>query len=287
MTDSDVIDRAGRVFRATNSLHSCVYFSPEGDEEYVAAGLRPGRMGYFASRSAPMGEVGPAVVAATFYNFNPALIARHIPRAWTLATPAQVLAARWRVADRTLRRLLGDDVIGSDELLAAAGIARQAALNCTIEGRPLFAGHAGLEWPTEPHLIFWHAITLLREHRGDGHIAMLVQAELSGIEALVTHTATHRGFLVDAAKALRMWSDEEWAAAQDGLRDRGLLDADGELTAAGQELRDRLEAETNRLCAAPWRDIDPDEVETLISYGKSLTRLAVGAGAFPERVFAS
>ena len=100
MTDSDVIDRAGRVFRATNSLHSCVYFSPEGDQEYVAAGLRPGRMGYFASRSAPMGEVGPAVVAATFYNFNPALIARHIPRAWTLATPAQVLAARWRVAPR-------------------------------------------------------------------------------------------------------------------------------------------------------------------------------------------
>ncbi len=287
MIDSDVIVRAGRVYRATNSLHSCVYFSPEGDEEYVAAGLRPGRMGYFASRSAPMGAVRPEVVAATFYNFNPELVARHIPRAWTLATPERVLDARWRVADRTLRRLLGDDVITSAELAQAAGLLKEAALRCGIEGRPLFAGHAALNWPAEPHLVLWHAVTLLREHRGDGHIAALVQAELSGIQALVTHTATHRGFLVSAAKTLRMWSDEQWGQAEDSLRDRGLLDADGELTPVGQELRGHLEAETDRLSADPWRGVDPDAVDTLIAYGKTLTRTAVAAGAFPEMVFAN
>ncbi len=127
MIDSDVIASAGRVFRATNSLHSCVYFSPEGDEEYVAAGLRPGRMGYFASRSAPMGAVGPEVVTATFYNFNPAELRRGTSRGPGLwPPPHQVLAAaRWQVADRTLRAdLLGDEVIGSAELLA------QAAANC-------------------------------------------------------------------------------------------------------------------------------------------------------------
>jgi len=164
--DIDVSALAGRVFRASNSLHSCVYFSPEGDEEYVAVGLRPGRMGYFASRSAPMGAVSAGVVTATFYNFNPELVQRHIPRAWLLATPEQVLNARWKVADRTLRRLLGDEVTSSAELARAGEFARRAAERCTGEGRPLFAGHAGLDWPTEPHLVFWHAITLLREHRG-------------------------------------------------------------------------------------------------------------------------
>ncbi len=277
---------AGRVFRATNSLHSCVYFSPEGDEEYVAAGLRPGRMGYFASRSAPMGAVGAGVVSATFYNFNPELVGRHIPRAWSLATPEHVLAARWKVVDRTLRRLLGNEVIASAELARAGEFARRIAGRCSPEGRPLFAGHAGLGWPTEPQLVFWHAVTLLREHRGDGHIAALVDAELSGIEALITHTATGRGFQVPAAKALRMWSDEQWTTGQDGLRDRGLLAADGALTLAGAKLREQVEAETDRLSAAPWRGVPADEVETFIDYAKSLTRIAVSAGAFPDTVFA-
>lgn len=285
-SDTAVNDLAGRVFRASNSLHSCVYFSPEGDEEYVAAGLRPGRMGYFASRSAPMGAVSPGVVNATFYNFNPELVQRHIPRAWTLATPERVLAARWKVADRTLRRLLGDDIIASAELAGAAQFARRAAERCAGEGRPLFAGHAGLDWPTDPHLVFWHAVTLLREHRGDGHIAALVAAELTGIEALITHTATGRGFQVAAAKALRMWSDGQWAAAQDRLAGRGLLDADGALTPKGVALREQVEAETDRLSAAPWRGVPTDELEHFIDYAKSLTRVAVSAGAFPDTVFA-
>lgn len=286
MIDCDVISRAGRIFRATNSLHSLVYFVPEGDEEYVAAGLRPGRMGYFASRAAPMGAVGPGTVAATFYNFNPELVARHIPRAWSLARPQAVLDARWRVADRSLRRLLGDEVIASTELEQASELGRQAALACSIEGRPLFAAHADLEWPTEPHLVYWHAVTLLREHRGDGHIAALVRAELSGIEAIVTHTATGRGFRTDAAKVLRMWSDEDWACAQAALEDRRILDADGHLTSRGTALRAELEAETDRLSAAPWVGIDLDAVDSFIAYGKVLTRHVVAAGAFPAEVFA-
>lgn len=283
-TDAAVV--AGRAFRASNSLHSCVYFSPEGDEEYVMAGLRPGRMGYFASRSAPMGAVGAATVAATFYNFNPELVARHVPRAWTLATPEQVLDARWRVADRTVRRLLGEEVIVSAELVRAGEFARRIAERCSAEGRPLFAGHAALDWPTAPHLVFWHAVTLLREHRGDGHLAALVAAELSGIEALITHTATGRGFQVPAAKALRMWSDEQWSAAQHGLQQRGLLDADGALSTAGVDLRERVEAETDRLSAAPWRGVDSAAVEDFIAYARGLTRKVVAAGAFPDTVFA-
>src|SRR4051794_22292754 len=79
-----------RAHRAVEPLHNNVYFAPEHDERLTAVGLRPGRMCYFAGRAAPMGPVGPGVVAATFYNFSPSLVARHIPRAWTLASPRRV-----------------------------------------------------------------------------------------------------------------------------------------------------------------------------------------------------
>jgi hypothetical protein len=188
-----------------------------------------------------MGAVGPEVVAATFYNFNPEVVARVIPRAWTLATPEQVLDARLDGVDQALTRLLGDHV-KSDEVAEAAELAREASKGCTGEGRPLYAAHAGLAWPGEPHLVLWHALTLVREYRGDGHIAALVLNGLSGLEALITHVATGRGFATDAAKLTRGWSEEQWTAAAARLAGRGLLDAEGALTEAGAAVRDSVEA---------------------------------------------
>ena len=216
--DAKIVARA---HRSLDSLHALIYFAPEADEEFTAVGLRPGRMGYFASRSAPMGPVSPGVTAATFYNFNPALVARHIPRAWGLAGVEQILAARLRAADRALRRLLGDEVVAGPDVAEAAELARAATVALRPHGRPLFAAHAGLDWPAEPHLVLWHAITLLREYRGDGHVAALLDAGLSGLDALVTHTATGRGFTAAAAKATRGWSDDEWAAERPTCRPAG------------------------------------------------------------------
>jgi hypothetical protein len=275
----------GRVHRALDPLHSIVYFAPEAAEEYAAIGLRPGSMSYFASRSAPMGPVSAGVVVATFYNFNPALVARHIPRAWSLADPEAVLAARLRVADRALTRLLGAEVIGSPEVDEAAALARIATEALAPEGRPLYAAHAGLSWPEPAHLQLWHAISLLREHRGDGHVATLLAAGLSGIEAIVTHTATGRGFLEPAAKQLRGWSDEQWMATVAGLQSRGLMDADG-LTPAGQQLRAQIEQQTDQLATAPWQLLGPERTTRLTELGRALTRTAVGHGAFPADVFA-
>src|SRR5436309_3987106 len=125
--DHPALDRqmVARAHRAVEPLHNHLYFAPEQDEHLTAVGLRPGRMCYFASRSAPMGAVGPGVVAATFYNFNPELVARYIPRAWTLATPDQILTARFEAADGALKRLLGD-AISSPALAEAAELAREA-----------------------------------------------------------------------------------------------------------------------------------------------------------------
>lgn len=284
MDDITAARTAGQVYRSVEPLHTLVYFVPEAATELTGAGLRPGRMTYFASRSAPMGAVGPGTVAAAFYNFNPEIVARHIPRAWTLATPQQVLDARLSAVDGALRRLLGDEV-GSPEVVEAAALAREAALGCNAEGRPLYAGHADLPWPSEPHLVLWHAATLLREHRGDGHIAALVQHGLGGLDALVSYTAMGRGFTEASAKLTRGWSDEEWAAAQKGLHERGLLDEDGKPTQSCVDLRADLEDATDRAAVAPYRHLGEERSQHLRALGKQLSRAVIAAGAFPVGVF--
>lgn len=286
MTASLPAGLAGRANRAIDPLHSLVYFVPEAKDEFTRIGLRGERLSYFASRSAPMGPVPAAVTVATFYNFNPELVARHIPRAWTLAAPEDVLAARLVVADRALRRLLGDDVAGGPEVAELLDLTREATAGLRPEGRPLYAAHAELPWPDAPHLALWHAITLLREYRGDGHVAALLAAGLTGVEALVTHTLTGRGFTVAAAQATRGWSEDEWAAAEAALRERGLADGDG-LTADGERVRAELETRTDELAAAPWRRLGVERTERLVELGKGLSRRAVAAGAFPDGVFAA
>jgi hypothetical protein len=196
-----------------------------------------------------------------------------------------VLAARLRAVDATLRRLLGEEVRTAEEVAEAAELALVAAQACTPVARPLYAAHAGLPVPEEPHLALWHAATLLREYRGDGHLAALLRAGLSGIEAIITHTATGRGFTVESAKKIRGWSDQQWDAATEALRSRGLMDADG-LSAAGVALRESIEADTDRLDTAAWRHLDEDRTVRLIELGKRLTRAVVAHGAFPPEVFA-
>ncbi|MDL5157910.1 SCO6745 family protein [Actinomycetospora termitidis] len=279
MEHSDV----ARLYRRLEPLHSMIYFAPEVGEELSPLGITHPRAQYFAQRSAAMGAVGPGVVAATYYNFNPALIARFVPMIWSSASPADVLNARLRAADSALRRLLGD-AVSSRECERAGVLARRASEACTTEDRVLYAAHADLPWPDEPHLVLWHAITLLREYRGDGHLHALLGAGLSGLEALILHTATGRGFLPEVAQATRGWSVEQWNDASAGLRERGLLDG-GSLTPEGAALRDGVEAETSRLSAAPWESLGDDAAE-LAELGGGLTKRLLASGAFPDGVFA-
>lgn len=283
------VTESGRIARRLEPLHALVYFAEESEPRFVAAGLEPGRMSYFAGRAAPMGAVSASVVTATFFNFNHELVAQSIPKAWRLADPSALVAARFEIADAALRRLLGDDGVGSPEVAEAAGLARTAAEAATVEGRPLAAGHLDVEWPGEPHLVLWHALSILREHRGDGHIAALVAARLSGLEALLTATATGTGFVPGFARASRGWSREQWDAGIAGLRERGLLDPaqDLTLTPDGAALRERLEEDTDRLGAAPWDALGADGAGRLAELGTGLARTALAAGAFPaEGVFA-
>lgn len=232
-----------------------------------------------------MGAVSAGVTAATFVNFNPELVARHIPRAWTLASPDAIVAARLQGVDRTLRRLLGD-AVSSAEVRELAELCRSACEALVPEGRPLYAGHADLPWPDEPHLVLWHATSLLRESRGDGHTIALLRAGLSGLESIVTHTATGRGFTVESAKKLRGWSDDQWDAALTALQERGLMTGES-LTDAGIALRKSIEDETDRLDEAPWAHLGETATARVIELGKSLSRTVIANGAFPAGVFAS
>jgi len=279
------LEQVARVYRAVEPLHNHVYFVPETEQELTAVGLRPGRMCYFAGRAAPMGPVGPGVVTATFYNFSPNLVARHIPRAWTLASTEAILAARLAAARASLTRLLGGpEAVAAPQIGELAELLREACTVLTPEGRTLYAGHADLPWPDEPLLQVWHAASLLREYRGDGHLTALLRADLSGLEALISHTATGRGFLPEVARVGRGWSEEEWAAGRAALAERGLLD-EGGLTEAGHELRERLEAETDVLSADPWLYLGAERTARVIELGRALSARLVANGAYPENTF--
>lgn len=276
---------AGRTARSLELLHSLCYFAPEVEAELVGVGLEPGRMTYFAGRAAPMGAVGAGVVAATFYNFDPELIGDAIPRAWTLADPDEIVGARYRGVDAAYRALFGDAVTSADMSEAAqlAAIAAQGIPG--VDGRPLYAGYAALDWPEEPHLVLWHALTLLREYRGDGHVAALQTAGLSGLEALITHTAAGIGFQKKFAQTRRGWSQAAWDAAVSGLRDRELLDGRGELTTDGRELRDVVEDLTDELAAAPWTELGEDGAARLAELAEPWRKSVRESGLFPAALF--
>jgi hypothetical protein len=272
------------MWRALETLHMTVYFAPEPRDAYRRAGLRGGWMGYFASRSAAMGPVPAEVVMAAFYNFHPRMVRRAIPDAWGFAPPERVLAARVEGADAALRRLLGDWADGP-EAAEAADLARRAMEGQDPSGRPLFAAHAALPWPEAPHLALWHAATLYREFRGDGHVACLMTEGIDGPEAHVL--AAGAGQLPGAfLREYRGWSEEEWAAAVERLRSRGWVEADGSLTEAGRATRDARERRTDDLAMPPWRLLGPAACDRLLDLLGPPVRLVVDGGGivFPNPV---
>ncbi|MFE7469155.1 hypothetical protein ACFU6R_34290 [Streptomyces sp. NPDC057499] len=275
--------RAGRrCHNPLNSLHSTVYFSPDLAREFAALGLNDWSAAYFASRAAAMGAVGPGPVTAAFHNFDHRLITRYLPAVWSAVPPGTALDARLRAADATLRRLLGEAVIASPEMAEAASLALRATEACTRHARPLYAAHADLPVPQEPHLAYWHAATLLREHRGDGHMAALLTAGLDPLESVVSHIATGRGMSPRWVMTTRGWGPEDLDAARERLRGRGVLDAAGELTEAGLALRAELEETTDRLDAAPYEHLGAAGVARLTELSQGFLVAAASAGAFPD-----
>ena len=275
-------ESARKTWRTLEPIHGMIYFVEEAAREYESLGLR-GRSGYFASRSAAMGAVGAETVIATFFNFFPALVRHAMEGVWTTTTPPAVLEARMRGADAALRRL-GGELISSPEIAEASELARAAAMEATRwpEGRPLFAAHAALPWPAEAHLVLWHAQTLLREFRGDAHVAALVTAGVTGVEALVLHGASGE-VPHSILQATRAWPDDEWQAAEEGLCSRGLVAEDGTLTDRGREFRGSIEDTTDRLSAAAYGPIGDEGCARLRDLARPLSKAIVSGGGLGGR----
>ncbi len=256
-------------------MHAVTYFAPEARTALDDLGFRGFWSGYFAARSAPLGPVPPEVVTAVFYNFAAHRVAKALPAAWDIAAPHAVLAAREEAAVAALRRYgLADGIDTAAELLGAA--ARSAA----PDGRPLFAANLALPWPDEPLAQLWHAATLLREHRGDGHVAALQVLGISGRESNVLHAAAGR-VPADMIKRSRDYDDALWQEQVDRLAERGLLDGTGALTVAGRDLKAEIEDATDRLALSAFDVLNDTDLDTLFHTLTPLTRLVIAGGDLP------
>lgn len=272
---------ARQLWRLLEPIHAVAYFSPEPLAQLKAAGYRGFRMGYFAGRAAPLGAAPADLVHALFYNFSYRHVARAIPAAWTFAPPAAAIKARQEGSVAALRRHLGA-ASTSPGITRAAELAARAARQAPLEGRPLFAAYRALPEPDQPIALLWHAATLLREHRGDGHVALLTAAGIGGRESHVLHAlATDTPAAVYASA--REFGEQEWTTTLTGLAERGLVGPDGTLTYAGRQTKHAIEVRTDELAATGYFSLHTDEVDELVKVLHPITTAVVASAEIPRQ----
>ncbi|CAJ1583005.1 SCO6745 family protein [[Mycobacterium] wendilense] len=270
---------ARRFFDRFEPIHAVTYFAPESRSAMDQLGCRGFWEGYFAGRAAPLETAAAPVVTALFYNFSAARVAKSLTRAWATTSPAAALRARSDGAAAALTRC---GVADDDRLEVAAALAAKAAATAPLDGRALFAANAALPWPDDPVRRLWHAATLLREHRGDGHVAALVAAGVTGRESNVLQAAGGT-IPADYVKRARDYDETEWQSCTARLAARGLLTDDGALTEAGAQLRRDIETVTDTVALGALAGLADDEVGALFAALTPLTRRVVAAGDVPDQ----
>lgn len=276
---------ARQAYQSFEPLHLVAYFGPQVGEVAKAEGLRF-YSSYAGFRGAPLGSASPAVVTGAFYNWNPKVIEEGWSTALSTHSPEQLLAAREQIADKALTVAFGDKR-GDDALPRL--VDRMTALLAKGDkaGRPLGAANLALHRDLEPHVGLWQAFTTWREWRGDGHIAALVVNGLSPVEALVFHESEHPDPSVKSSRMgreqtqkSRAWSYDEWDAAAESLRSRGLLEADQEkLTADGAALHQKIEDETDDASASVWAGVD--DADEIFAAARPYVKAVIDAGLLP------
>jgi len=270
-------------------IHAATYFTPEGRSAYEQAGLRGFWRGYFAGRAAPLGEARPAVVAASFFNFAPAFVARAIPGVWELITPEEALRARLAGATSALDRLLAGQ---EAQAAAAARLLWRAIGELDFSGRVLASANAALPVPVGGGADgdgdggglagLWQAATLLREHRGDGHFAALAAADIDGCEAVVLRCGLD--LRREDMQPVRGWTDEAWDDALSRLAARGWVAADGALTSAGREAHAAVEDATDRAASRPWARLGPEATAEIAAALTPLARACATVLPYPSPI---
>jgi len=271
-----------RVARAMFQVYEPIVLTGYGAPEVQAIckqlGLNEHRMSYYAVRSAALGPVAAEVVSATFYHHPVEMVSGAIPLAWSIASPERIVAARFEAVGQALRRLLPQQ-IGSPEIAEAVELVREAGKGCSIAGRPLFAAHAALPWPREPHVALWHGLNLFREHRGEGHTGAVMAARLTPEQTaplLIAATGETR-----ENRAWR-WPDDVWDQAVADLQERGWLDDSGGLTDEGRAARTRIEEETDGLALGPWLQLGKERTHRLWTLLRDLLQVILDQNGLPR-----
>ncbi|AEH10272.1 MULTISPECIES: SCO6745 family protein [Protofrankia] len=273
--------RAQKMWRLFEPVHAVTYFAPASLAAWEDAGLRGYWRGYFAGRAAPLGPVGAGPVVGAFFGFAPVMVARVLPDVWTRISPERALAVRLDGARAALGPLVAG--VGADGFTELATLLRSAAEHVPVAGRVLGAANAALPWPDDPVGTIWQAATVLREHRGDGHVAALVTAGLDGPESLVWRVSrggSDRAFY----QRIRGWTDDEWDAAADRLRARGWLDTAGAPTEVALAAAHDLEATTDHLASSAWDALGPATVDRAATLLAPLARAAATLLMWPDPV---
>ena len=272
---------ARRLWATLETLHDVTYFAPEVRSTGIAQGLKGFWMTYFAWRAAPLGPVPAAPVVAMFAGFHPGTVAQALPDAWSRTTPQACLEARTAVSAAALRAVGADpEACGQ-----AAAVLAPVAAAADPTGRPLGAANAALELPGDPLGRLWQLATTLREHRGDGHVAALVNEGITGLQAHLLQSAS--GTIPQAVilRARSGWTDEDWAGAADALRARGLLTEGPELalTPAGRTVLDSVEARTDeRAWSGALAALGDDGAEEVLTLLRPSVRAVAASGMLPE-----
>ena len=262
---------ARRMYDLVEPIGVIPYSADEPTEAMFALGFDNYWDTYFAGRAAPLGSSVPtAVVHALFYNFAPGEVARHIPKVWGTTTPEAAMAARqWGCAD-ALRRILGD-LVDTPGFTRAVELLTRAATSAPLEGRPMYAALRTLPLPEEPVARLFHAASMLREHRGDGHIAALVTEDIGGLEAHVL-LALDIGIPAPTFGRIHHLPSHQLTDLIGKMKARGLIEDEERFTPAGRRAKDRIEALTDDLALAPYQALEPDELDELIAALEPLTR---------------
>ena len=269
---------ARHLFQLVEPVAVVTYLADEPTDAMMALGVGDVWDAYFAGRAAPLGrDVPPGVVHALFYNFADGEVARHIPRVWDRVTPEAVTAARQRGSVAALRRILGD-LADTPGVGRAADLVVEAGTSAPTVGRALYAAVRTLAVPTEPVARLWHGANLLREHRGDGHVAALVACGIGGTEAHVLH-ALSEGIPAERCGRIGHLPPTQLAAVVESMRARGLVGTDGWLTASGRDVKDRVEALTDELAAPAYDVLDRHQLHQLIEDLEPLAAVLDAAGS--------
>jgi hypothetical protein len=267
---------ARRLWARYEPVHDVLYFSPYARAAASALGLKGYWMGYFAFRAAPLGPIGPAAVTAAFYGFAARRVERALPDAWSYTSPERALAARAESAGRALHEAFGPAL----DVRAAADVLWEASRAADVAGRPLAAANQALSRPNDPVIALWQATTVLREHRGDGHNAVLVSRGIGPVAAHLLKVSADESD-EDMLKLGRGFTEEQWREGRDTLIRRGWLDDAGRATAEGAAEHRAVEEQTDRIAAGPWEALGPHRAEEALRALDPLQAAVAATGLIP------